>query len=196
MLLMESKSDEAREITEAKDIAKAALEMAVVRCTNDNTIRYVRAALIAAAAASVLVIGIGLLVIGYPPPALPESPPLAYFIATLFGIVGAAFSVITRVRSFRTKPCQQSNMNYLMARIRIVIGLLSGLVLYMFLRHPLSGGSIHTALQQDWGTAALVGFLGGFAERLVPTVFQGTAAAFEGSGTPVQAARQNRSRAV
>jgi hypothetical protein len=79
-------------------------------------------------------------------------------------------------------------MNYLMARLRIGIGLVSALVLYLvvvrgnFVNMP--GGV------QGADGAAIVGFLGGFAERLVPTVFRRAAEAFEeSSGTPVQLAR-------
>lgn len=186
MLLMEKKYEDAREI------AEAALKMAVTRSTNDNTIRYVGSAMKASFVLSLLVILAEFGTIGYPVWSSVNTLSMSYFIAALFGILGAAFSVITRVQSFQMKPCQQSNMNYLMAWIRIGIGLISGLMLYLFLRHPLGNGMISSSLLQDWGVVAIVGFLGGFAERLVPTVFQGTATALEnGSGTPVQEARRH-----
>lgn len=172
----------------AKAIAKAALAMAVVRSTNDNTIRYVRSSIVA----SLWAIPLAYFAI-YPPAFLPDSEfASTCFIAALFGVLGAAFSVITRVQSFRMKPCQQSNMNYMMARTRIAIGLIAGLMLYLLLAQPFGHAVINQTLLDDWKAIAVIGFVAGFAERLVPTVFQRTAAGLEeSSGTPVQAARSS-----
>lgn len=178
MLLMEGKEDE------AKSIAAAALEMAVKRSTNDNTIRYVQASIVAAVVASAA-LGAAYLAASAGEPAVQS-----YCLVGFFGVLGAIFSVASRVSSFRAKPCQQSNMNYVMARLRIGIGLLSAIMLYLLVG-KLGGGAF---IQQDMLAspegAAIVGFLGGFAERLVPTVFRRAAEAFEeASGTPVQQAR-------
>jgi hypothetical protein len=187
MLLME------HDRKQAKAIAEAALEMAVTRVTNDNTIRYVMASFGAAFLFAVLFIPI-IVVLGMPDAAGPADGKSAspYLVAALFGVLGAAFSVFTRVQSFRMKPCQQSNMNYLMACIRIVIGLIAGSMLYLAVGQPLSIVRIDPDLVQTWQAVALLGFLGGFAERLVPTVFGHAAAALEdSSGTPVQAVRHS-----
>ena len=178
MLLMEGKPQE------AKSIAEAALEMAVKRSTTDNTIRYVGASMTAAFVTSVLIVLVGYAAyLQYPATQL-------YFVAAFFGVVGAAFSVATRVRSFEAKPCQQSTMNYVMARLRIGIGLVSALIFYLLSRESLGGAVIRPEVVQGPEGAALVGFLAGFAERLVPTVFRRATEAFEeSSGTPVQLAK-------
>ena len=182
MLLMQDRPEQ------AKAIARAALEMAVVRCTNDNTIRYVMASMRAAALAAASVALLGFVSDGDPFGGGAFPP---YITAALFGVLGAAFSVITRVQSFQMKPCQQSNMNHLMAWARIAFGLIAGLMLYLIVGHPLGNTMIRPGLFQNWEMVAIVGFLGGFAERLVPTVFRRTAAILEdSSGTPVQAARK------
>ena len=182
MLLMEDRPEQ------AKAIARAALEMAVVRCTNDNTIRYVMASMVAALLLAFSVVLASLVSVGNP---FSDGSIPAVLTAALFGVLGAAFSVITRVRSFQMKPCQQSNMNYLMAWIRILIGLIAGVMLYLVVRHPLGNAMIKPDLLDNWEMVAIVGFLGGFAERLVATVFRRSAATLEDhSGTPVQAARK------
>lgn len=182
MLLMEGDEPNAR------DIATAALTMAVTRSTNDNTIRYVKSSIVFALMA-IVAIGISAAVA---PAILPEGGSVStYLLAALFGVLGAAFSVITRVRSFQMKPCQQSNMNYLMAWTRIGVGLIGGLMLYLAMGKLLGNAMINPALLRDWEVVAIIGFTGGFAERLVHTVFQRAASALEeSSGTPVQAARK------
>ena len=186
MLLMEGRRDS------AKAIARAALEMAVVRCTNDNTIRYVMTSMAAALLALILIFAAGFIAVLDPVNLSGDRSFLTYFVAAFFGVLGAAFSVITRVRSFQMKPCQQSSMNYLMAWIRICLGLIAGPMLYLLVQQPLPNVMINPAILQDWDAVAIIGFLGGFAERLVPTVFRRTAAALEeSSGTPVQAVRRS-----
>jgi hypothetical protein len=178
MLLMEGKEEE------AKSIAAAALEMAVKRSTNDNTIRYVTASIAAWVVAS-LMVGAIYLVAGAARPAVQ-----LYCLVAFFGVLGAMFSVATRVSSFRAKPCQQSNMNYVMARLRIGIGLLSAIMLYLLVGRLGSGAFIQPDMLASTEGSAIIGFLGGFAERLVPTVFRRAAEAFDqASGTPVQQAR-------
>ena len=178
MLLME------QDVEPAKGIAQEALKMAVRRCTSDNTIRYVTASVVTALLAAIL--------LALPLVLAPAAETLSsYFVAALFGVAGAAFSVITRVRSFQVKPCQQSSMNYMMAVTRIAVGLIAGLMLYLVLVQPLGHAVFKESFFEDWKAVAVIGFVGGFAERLVPVVFQRTAAALEdSSGTPVQAARK------
>ena len=183
MLLMEGKPDD------AKAIATAALDMAVTRSTNDNTIRYVRASIVSGLILSVamgLVFGLLSLVAGRRDADLVSY----YFIAALYGILGASFSIATRIQSFEMKPCQQSNMNYWMAFIRITIGLIGGLSFFLLAQSALGRSLVNAGVIGGWEGAALMGFIGGFAERLVQTVFQQTAAGIEGRiGTPVQRVR-------
>jgi predicted lipid-binding transport protein (Tim44 family) len=75
---------------------------------------------------------------------------------------------------------------------RILIGLVGGLMRYLILAQPLGHAVVNQAFFQDWRAVAVVGFVGGFAERLVATVFQRTAAGLQdSSGTPVQAVRRS-----
>lgn len=191
MLLMEDK------VEDAKEIATAALDMAVARTTNDNTIRYLRWALLWA----VLVMGgLGLFYLGLeyiPIMGIAEHSPL-YLVACFYGVVGGCFSIITRVQSFEMKPCEQSNMNKWMALIRVMIGLIGGFAFFLLARSSLGAALINAATLTGWQGAALLGFLGGFAERMVQTVMQRTATGLEEkTGTPVQRARgKSRNRLV
>lgn len=170
----------------AKAIVKAALAMAVNRVTNDNMIRYVRFSAIAALAISL----VGVIVLAL------HDAWANYIVAGLFGAFGAVFSIITRVQAFEMKPCQQSNMNDWMAGIRVGIGLMGGFMLFLICNEAVARNLFNPAfvsadMLAGWQGVALVGFLGGFAERLVRTMFKRTAeAVMDTSGTPVQLARK------
>jgi hypothetical protein len=113
-----------------------------------------------------------------------------YYTVAAFGVIGAIFSVASRVQSFQAKPCQQSNMNYVMAWVRIGIGIVSAVMLYLVLGKSLGPTMLRAGMLRGAESAAVIGFLGGFAERLVPTLFGRAAQAFEeSSGTPVQLAK-------
>jgi hypothetical protein len=186
MLVME------KDVETGRNIAQQALKMAVDRVTNDNTLRYVRASLVAWLA----IVGLGVIVglIGHLP--APRHQPLLYVVAGIAGATGAMLSIATRLQSFRLKPCNQSDMNHWMSVIRIGTGIIAGIVLMLLapiiLRDPLS-----TLFQ--WGdnnrvptleTAAVLGFVAGFAERLVPNIMRWTSEQLEPSyGTPSQAVR-------
>lgn len=183
MLLMEGKTEDARAI------ATAALDMAVARVTNDNKIRYLREALVTAL---VLVAGVGAAhwLLQYDPIIGIAKESGLFLVACFYGIVGATLSIISRVQSFDMKPSQQSNMNKWMARMRVLIGLIGGFALYLLATSSLGSSLINGSLLQEWRGAALIGFIGGFAERLVQSLFLRTAAGIEGkAGTPVQRAR-------
>jgi len=188
MLLMEGKTDDAKAIT------TAALDMAVARVTNDNTIRYLVWAL-SWAAAVIGALGIfHFLVELVPIKGLSDQSPM-FLIAWFYGVVGACFSIITRMQSFEMKPCQQSNMNKWMALIRIMIGLIGGFAFYLWAKSSLGSALVNEKTISGWQGAALIGFIGGFAERLVQSVFQRTATGLEGkTGTPVQRARVKPAR--
>jgi hypothetical protein len=169
MLTMEGK------VKEAKDIVKAALAMAVRRVTNDNTIRYLRSCMIVATVS--IVVALSTLYL------LPNTH--GYMIAIIFGAVGAVFSIITRIEAFEMKPCQQSDMNYWMSAIRVIIGIIGGVMLLLLLRQS---SAIQVA---QWEIIAAFGFIGGFSERLLKILIQQTANSISHtSGTPVQEARR------
>jgi hypothetical protein len=180
MLVMEGNEREARQV------ARAALDLAVKRTTNDNTIRYVKSSMKAAFVLSLVMLS---LVISIYYQGILDLY-TRYIVAGLSGMVGAFFSIMARVSSFEMKPCQSSNMNFWMARLRIGLGLIGGVSLLLLIEHPGIKGAVEVKGLGDWQGAALVGFLGGFAERLAPSLFGRAARTIQQSaGTPVQEAR-------
>ena len=160
--------------------------MAVRRSTNDNTIRY-DATCMTVAAIWIPVALLAKLVADYRHDLLLAS----FFTASIFGAIGAAFSIITRVEAFEMKPCQQSNMNYWMSGIRVSIGIIGGVMLFLLERTLVQPDSKEQLLSSIWGAAATFGFIGGFSERLVKTLLRRTEDAIAPrSGTPVQEVRR------
>lgn len=183
MLTMEDK------LEDAKEIARAALAMAVRRATNDNTIRYVFSCMLSAAVWIILLVAL----MAYK---WDNLPLFTYCTASIFGALGATFSIITRVEAFEMRPCQQSNMNYLMSFIRVSIGIIGGAILFLF-GHTIVSGSVMNGeitkllMSGQWEIPAAFGFIGGFSERLIQSVLRRTADAIAStSGTPVQEARR------
>jgi hypothetical protein len=188
MLVMEQK------VEAGKRLAQQALDMAVQRVTNDNTVRYLCCCLICWIAAIIL-IGVSHL--------LASSQELrSFLIAGIAGATGAVLSVATRLQAFELRPCNQSNMNYWMSGIRVGIGVLAGAILLLLAPTILSNAMTHLvphmpeqaqqAQQAEfhWQTAAVLGLLGGFAERFVPNLLLRTIDKVESSvGTPAQAVR-------
>ncbi|MGJ0426858.1 hypothetical protein [Methylocystis sp.] len=196
MLLLENKTDD------AVRIAKAALDLAVIRTTADNTIRYVRSCMQVASVLIVAVIVSAIIAHNAVPDNLKRgieffstNSHVYYSVAAIFGVLGAVFSILTRIQDFKMKPCQQSYLNDLMAGLRVGIGLIGGAMLYLIIEKTSVGKAIFSEeFLRSWRCAALLGFLGGYVERLVQTVFQRTGNAIEDSfGTPVQKARDNKS---
>jgi hypothetical protein len=179
MLLMENKPGD------AKKIASEALRMAVKRVTNDNTITYMKASLIAAVWISVPIVVLGLSSYWLDP----RMQLWRYAVAAAFGVWGAAFSIVTRVRSFEVKPCQQSDMNSWMSRFRIGSGCIGGLLLLVLLDGPFGQSLISKSalgVLDTWQAAASIGFLGGFAERLIQTLLgRASGSLDDASGTAV-----------
>jgi hypothetical protein len=179
-------------LEDGKRIAKQALQMAEQRATNDNTVKYVLFCLISGVAAS----AIGLLAMWFFnwwfSPAKWDS---LYIVAGIFGAAGAVLSVTTRYQAFRLRPCNESIMTYCMSAVRVLVGVMSAVVLVMLTDRLFSdafAAMIHneTGEWRDWESIALLGIVGGFAERLVPSLLQATA---NGFGTPVQAVRDAQS---
>jgi hypothetical protein len=195
MLVMESQAERAcgnaddAKNTEnrAKEIADRALDMAVRRVTADNTIRYVSTAITAG-----LVWLLFTLVLLF---FIHDRNWGLILISSLTGVLGAIFSVTFRAQAFELKPCDDSQLNKLMAMIRVGMGGIAGpslllLVLSAFAKSEitLTGDDHHIAIM-----VAALGLISGFAERLVPNVVQSAAAKIESqAGTPVQAAAANR----
>jgi hypothetical protein len=180
MLVMEGK------VNEGKRLAQQALTMAVQRVTNDNTIRYLKSCLIWWAAA----IAVGIILFCLIPLGLQN-----FVVAAISGATGAVLSVATRLQAFQFKPCHQSNMNDWMSATRIGIGLVGGLMLLLLgptiLSEPIKELVLigKTGVLQ-WQGAAVLGLIGGFAERLIPNLLRRTIDTMEPpAGTPVQAVR-------
>ena len=174
---------------QASRIAKRALDMAVDRVTADNTIRYVRQCVYTAvlwvflAAAVALAHAYGSTV----NPAFTDLL-LVYPLAVAMGAIGAAFSVSARAQAFDLKPCEDSRLNAFMSMIRAGVGAISGLFLYMLLTTILAGKMGDSGSMTSFPVVAIIGFVGGFAERLVPRLVQSAAATIEGrAGTASQA---------
>jgi hypothetical protein len=177
MLVMEDK------IKEGKRLALQALKMAVERVTNDNTVRYLRSCLVWWAL--VIVGGAALLF------SVPNSHALWLFVvAAMSGATGAVLSVATRLQAFQLKPCHQSNMNMWMSRTRVLIGLMAGVILLLLGTTILQGQLTTTLKMEEWTGVAVLGLVGGFAERLIPNLLRRTVSQVESTdGTPVQAIR-------
>jgi hypothetical protein len=175
-------------LEDGKRIAKQALEMAERRATNDNTVKYVIVCLFSGVVAS----AVGLYAFYHGPR---HWDPM-YFLAGISGACGAVLSVITRYEVFKFRPCNESLMTYCMSAIRVLVGVMSAVVLVLLVDRLFSdtfAAMLHKATAgdwRDWQAIAVLGIVGGFAERLVPSLLQATA---NGFGTPVQAVRDAQS---
>jgi hypothetical protein len=182
MLVME------RDVETGRKIAQQALKMAVDRVANDNTVRYICVSAIAWASIVVLVAvtGVALHFVWHDP-----DKPWCYLVAGMGGATGAMLSIATRVQSFRLKPCNQSNMNYCMSVIRVGTGVVAGLLLLLLAPIILSDVVKNLFVNGSEAEMAVVlGFVGGFAERLIPNIMRWTGQQLEPSfGTPSQAVR-------
>ena len=79
-------------------------------------------------------------------------------------------------------------MNKWISTIRVGIGVIAGasLLLLASLSDAIKQGTL-TPNTLFWETAIFLGLIGGFAERLVPTLFRQTVEKIESPGTPVGA---------
>jgi hypothetical protein len=198
MLMMEDK------VKPAKAIAEKALAMAVHRVTNDNTIRYARACFVTGSIA--IAFGAAALWWAYTSHHAEAMKWGPYVMGAMFGAIGAMFSIAMRLEAFDLKPCNESRMNYWMSAIRVVMGIMSAVALLLFADTLLgdvlakftgSGKHITDPIGPDaenmviWQAVALLGFIAGFAERLIPNLLRQTESTI---GTPVQAVRSDANR--
>src|SRR5262245_3368304 len=128
MLIMENRDDEPKSSEQATKLAQQTLAMAVRRVTNDNTIRYGVASL-SSGVFFVLIGALALLWLNGSPDMVKWKP---YVVAGMFGAAGAVFSIVMRLENFQFMPCDQSNMNYFMSMIRVLMGVMSGMALLLF----------------------------------------------------------------
>jgi hypothetical protein len=191
MLVMENK------VEDGQQLAQQALKMAVDRVTNDNTVLYFRGCVISwiASIISGLIIAwiVSILTGSY---ATHSHGVSIFIVAAMSGATGALLSVATRLQAFQLKPCQQSGMNYLMSCTRVGIGLIAGPILLLLgetnLIGPIKG---LVSSMANWQGAAILGLIGGFAERLIPNLLRRTAGQVESpAGTPVQAVRNEATK--
>lgn len=199
MLLMETaaqrraKRDAEADTTEkhATDIAQRALDMAILRNTADNTIRYVRACV----TGGLVWLGALFLLQHF---FTGMGKGTGYVIASAAGVLGAMFSVVVRAQSFELKPCDDSNLNYMMSCIRVGMGGIAGPILLLLVMtvfsNPVPGmtdfASEQTLTVSLIQTICIIGFLAGFAERLVPNLVLAAADKMAiRAGTPGQAAQ-------
>jgi hypothetical protein len=193
MLLMEGETER------AKRLARQTLDMAVRQVTTDNTIRYARVCLIAAFIWILISLVLLLALWWFDAAAVNWAANLrGYVVASMFGAAGAVFSIATRLTDFKLRPCDDSRMNKWISAIRVGMGAVAAIVLLLLantllrdatpIRLLLAGPKGESVL---WEVAAMLGFLGGFTERLIPTLLRQTVTTIESpDGTPVQAVRR------
>jgi len=163
---------------EAKDIARRALDMAVRRNTIDNTIRYVSTCVLFGLVWLALMLVLWLSWRG-------AGHMREYLLASATGIVGAVFSVIVRAQGLELRPCDDSGMNKLMSLIRVGMGGIAGPALFLLLMTVSAnavGGGVGMPPAASDGflrMVAVIGLIGGFAERLVPDLVRGAAEGME-----------------
>jgi hypothetical protein len=155
-------------IEEAKETLDRGIELATSRNTNENRVRYLGACLVVALVLVFLLWGVYR---GYLASLWSPLPPDSHglLLAAGAGALGAVFSIGTRVQKLKLHPCEQSAMNYFMGALRVLIGFASGALILLLATRTEIGSSIKLLFHiNSWQGLALLGFFGGFAERLVP----------------------------
>ena len=163
----------------ARQILDLGLVMAADRLKDENRVRYLSACF--GVALMICAIG-GLLCWMSPQVGAVGNAAQPYLLASVFGAIGAAFSIGVRVRSFEFAPCRYSPMNYVMGGLRVTMGVIAGGVLLLLVTAKLIPvfvdglndlvGSL-SGQPSAWTKVAAIGFLAGFAERLVPNLMRG-----------------------
>src|SRR6516225_6476148 len=153
---------------EADKILDDGLALAANRLASENRIRYLAACLAVALLPAALVAWLFLWHLA------PHPAWYSVLLAGATGAIGAGFSIAMRVQSLNLRPCEQSVMNYIMGALRVLTGFTAGILLLLLITHTVLGKAIQALFEPastvDWQNVSLVGFLGGFAERLVPSL--------------------------
>ncbi|WP_304172082.1 hypothetical protein [Phenylobacterium aquaticum] len=108
------------------------------------------------------------------------------------GAVGAFFSIATAIRGRTVLTDFQWADNTIDAILRVVIGVISGMILYCMLKAqlvnlgvPVPGGDASD--EQKWMFVTVLGFTAGFLERLVPDLLEKTKPTLASERTATQA---------
>jgi len=187
-LVMQGKPDQAGELLDL------GLKLANERLTNENRVRYLIACL---ATAVIPALFWGAVHLGFITFANWQvySP---YFLSGLAGAVGAVFSIALRIQQLNLEPCAQSVMNYVMGALRILTGFTGGAIILLIINGTGLGDgilSLFKSIRMDsvtdasWKCIVLVGFLAGFAERLIPSLLQTLESRVENPAVETEAAQ-------
>lgn len=183
-LALQGKSNEANQILDS------GLALAEERITNENRVRYLLACLLIALIPSGAVW------------ALYRSDQIItgqiwvpYLIAAAAGATGAVFSITSRIQDLELKPVAQSVMNYIMGALRVLTGFVAGAIILFIINGTVFGEGVIKIFEapsmteltaRSWKCIVLVGFLGGFAERLVPSLLKNLQSRVENRPTDEQ----------
>lgn len=114
------------------------------------------------------------------------------------GAVGAFFSIATAIRGRTVLTDFQWADNTIDAILRVVIGVISGMILYCMLKAqlvnlgvPVPGGD--ATEEQKWMFVTVLGFTAGFLERLVPDLLEKTKPTLASESAASQAMQSSRS---
>jgi hypothetical protein len=121
--------------------------------------------------------------------------------AAAAGAAGAVFSIASRIQHLDLKPSIQSVMNYVLGALRVLTGFVAGAIILFIINGTVFGEGVlkifegvteMTALTaSNWKSIVLVGFLAGFAERLVPSLLKNLQSGVENQGRNVQHSGQS-----
>jgi hypothetical protein len=176
---------------EANQILNTGLALAEERVTNENRVRYLLACLLVGLIpvfALCLLNGVMRLPL--------DEVWVPYLMAAAAGAVGAVFSIALRIQDLDLKPFAQSVMNYVMGGLRVLTGFVAGAIILLILNGTVFGEGLVAKLLESpmtelsarsWTCIVLMGFLGGFAERLVPSLLQSFQSRVENGATNNQA---------
>jgi hypothetical protein len=161
----------------ANNILKTGLILAEHRITNENRVRYLLACLVIGLIPGSVVWALcrnGLIASG--------QIWVPYLMAAAAGAAGAVFSIASRIQHLDLKPYIQSVMNYVLGALRVLTGFVAGAIILFIINGTVFGEGVikifegvteMTALTAaNWKCIVLVGFLAGFAERLVPSLLK------------------------
>lgn len=164
-----------RKTRKASEILDEGISLAEDRLTNENRIRYLLACLV------VCLVFLGALWYGRSCTSLLSETWMPYLVAGAAGAAGAVFSIAMRIQYLILKPCAQSVMNYFMGALRVLSGFIAGAIILVIITGTVLGEGIAKLFETtstlmaalspaSWKCILLAGFLGGFAERLVPSL--------------------------